>query len=126
MRKTRFRLWDKELKKMLFDGFRIYANGTVESLSSEHYELMQFTGLLDCKGNKVFEGDIIKSKSSYLLEVFWMGLAWGVKWMDLGNYEETIICADGGDMDMDEKGNMKYMEIIGNIYEPYKHFLDKP
>lgn len=102
-----------------------YGHVQKEVWHKPNQEIMQFTGILDKNKVEIFEGDIIKSKSSHPLEVFWMGLAWGVKWMDLGNYEETIICDDGGDMGMDEKGKMEYMEVIGNIYEQ-KHLLDKP
>jgi len=63
-----FRAWDG--KKMVYDDFAIRANGYVFQAGSgfendgELYdfrgEVMQFTGLLDAKGNKIFEGDIIR------------------------------------------------------------------
>lgn len=85
---------------------------------SKNYEpIMQFTGLKDKNGKDIWEGDIIKSEGSHPLEIFWMGLAWGVRFTDLGSLEEEIICDDGGDMTIEKHNKLSYMEIIGNIYE---------
>ncbi len=131
MREIKFRCWD-EHNKIMWPVKSLYFNqdpkdGKLEHIGfsyrgaiftpNDNNTLMQFTGLKDKNGREIYEGDIITSGTSYNLEVFWMGVAWGVRWKDMGNDEEVMIHDDGGDMGMDEKGNMTYMEVIGNIYE---------
>lgn len=133
MREIKLRAWDKEKKG--FSYVQISANyiSMPTDIESNHIqthcaypqiELVRFdnvidwqqhTGLKDKNGKEIYEGDILGCSTSHNLEVYWMGLAWGVRWKDLGNDEESIICDDGGDMGMDEKG-LKYLEIIGNIH----------
>lgn len=81
-----------------------------------HVSKHQYTGLKDKNGKEIYEGDIIKNPSTYPLEIYWMGLAWGVRWKDSGNEEESIICDDGGDLSLQENA-LIFKEVIGNIYE---------
>lgn len=124
-REIKFRAWDKDAKQWVDDV--LLTCNKYAFIFQNHYkcefvgedrdiELSQYIGLKDKNGKEIYEGDIIKSHGSHPLEVYWMGLAWGVRWKDLCNDEESIICDDGGDMEMDENG-LKHMEVIGNIYE---------
>lgn len=122
MREIKFRVWDKDLK--LWCNTYVVDSWVGLSLERNFLELeesnkvvMQYTGLKDKNGKEVYEGDIIKSDTSYPLEVYWMGVAWGVRWKDMGNQKEGIICDDGGDMTIEKGDKLIYFEIIGNIFE---------
>lgn len=144
----KFRAWDKDKEQLEYqfekisvteDGHEIkylafrFMNGgmpVITSLAdclqySQRYVVQQFTGLLDKNGKEIYEGDILKTSTIHPLEVFWMGLAWGFRFKDLGNLEEEMICDDGGDASMKEKGQFEYLEIIGNIYENPELLVNK-
>jgi uncharacterized phage protein (TIGR01671 family) len=62
-REIKFRSWDESQKYMAYQG-----TPDLETIQSfmHHFgdkELMQFTGLLDCDGKEIFEGDIIEGVS---------------------------------------------------------------
>lgn len=76
-RPIEFRAWDKEEKRMLsyaeYCSVYSYAESAELSfwLQSTDYELMQFTGLLDKNGVKIFEGDLCQYFKDDLLLVEW-------------------------------------------------------
>jgi uncharacterized phage protein (TIGR01671 family) len=59
MRELKFRIYDSNQKKLVYFDFH---NITVSDrlLCQYDYPVQQFTGLTDCKGNNIYEGDIIK------------------------------------------------------------------
>ena len=83
MRTIKFRVWDKENKKMIKEGaflapngWRIVSNEAWAYEMDEPFEWLQFTGLTDSKGVEVYEGDICKVTSDFankdlLVEVYW-------------------------------------------------------
>jgi hypothetical protein len=98
MREIKFRAWHKDLKEMFYN---CLVNGSCwwnedTHYGGEHDTLMQYTGLKDCNGKEIYEGDICRSDDieapiKYLLGAFWFG---------------AVLLLEP-----------KEIEIIGNIYE---------
>lgn len=75
--------------------------------NSDDLVLMQFTGLHDKNGKKIYEGDILKSDES-----FWKNENIVVNYQNGGFYPFRFECQEQTDL-LDPKRS----EIIGNIYE---------
>ena len=122
MREIEFRAWDKKRKKMvnvytLIIGnekisyevkeiFGNYAANYLQTIDIEQCELMQYTGVRDKNGVKIFECDIVKFDNK-LYKVIWdndecrFGLT--------NNVENTLLLLTSW--------RMQKLEVIGNIYE---------
>lgn len=126
MREILFRVWDKNLKIMAnvnmikFNGDNLYPQvfyryidpqtGRAIDESSTFgppgnggnvIKLMQYSGVKDCEGNKIFEGDILADKNGY---------CWTVKFY-CGSF---VLCGDTGDQYIYFAEKMR---LVGNIYD---------
>ena len=116
MREIKFRAWDKVNKKIILtkkiewfsnelgDSFSgTYINGQTNPTERD-FILMQFTGLKDCNGKEIYEGDIVKDTHHKLSSPFAI---------EYGHCEVYQHFAYGFNCYEDMTG----YEVIGNIYE---------
>lgn len=113
MKEIKFKTWDRQRKKMrevkqlyfyLDDPFMVSCHDGYFGYI-EDFELIQFTGLHDRTGKEIWEGDILQSPDkSSKYEVIFDGGSFIAK--KIGSFEWYR-----------ESYEMKFDEVIGNIYE---------
>lgn len=122
MRKIKLRAWDKESKKWLntnvdefTPGYFLLLNGDLGCYSEDgdfmtgsyigsDIELVQFTDRFDKNDKEIYEGDILKFSS-----------LWVVEWNDGAFIAKTL---DGTKRIFELRGNdLSKFEVVGNIYE---------
>lgn len=71
MREVKYRAWDKENKKMIHHPICFEAgtftdhvglNDLLKTFIIRGFILLEYTGLKDCKGKEIYEGDVVKYK----------------------------------------------------------------
>ena len=114
MREIKFRAWHKVNKFMQED---LIVNVIVVFSNIEYWELMQFTGLKDMRGNDIYEGDIIDFiYNPKCLNKNFRGV------VELDECYHSIIRVNNVPADWGCRGifhieNAMNGEVIGNIYE---------
>lgn len=119
MRALKFRAYDKKRKKWIMKDFHIIGETTVFNMLAdyqleefENIEIMQWTGLKDKVGNKIFEGDIIESIRK--------GITYRniVKYINgCFKYVKTYEKERGGCLCRDEGNYAKEITVIGNVHQ---------
>ena len=119
MREIKFRVWDEAERIMYEFDFREYMNSIgsrqdelCPTLSLDH--VMQYTGLNDRNGKKIYEGDIVKDEHG-IGEVEWVQ-----------EHCSYLIFSRNPSIyhHIESDGVLKFTEVIGNIYE-HPHLLER-
>ena len=111
MKEIKFRIWDKENKKMINLGRIDIADGSCSptifgNIFYDYWndvELMQYIGVKDKNGREIYEGDIVKFFEYKVINSIVL-------------QEEIVIIKDIR-VGCDTLRPSQYMEVIGNIYE---------
>lgn len=138
MNRSKFRVWDKEMKRMhlckgTHDSLSFDSNGNAwyynlqNGSGGDEYELMQFTGLQDSKNKEIYDGDIIKIEDEYMEITGIVDRRFDGLWQI--DYEQIDCHAFSYNPETGEEIPEKYIEsialaeelfhcvIIGNVFE---------
>lgn len=118
MRDIKFRVWDKRWNKMIYDVQDTFEENYTLGIdyfgqylkNEDSFEVMQYTGLKDCNGKEIYEGDILNVSHEYS-----------------GSFQPIIIVFEDGCFKGQAYHKMTkpfildtpitVLEVIGNIYE---------
>jgi len=104
MREIKFRAWEENGENMIHPDE--VGDHTLNSLTEElPYILMQYTGLRDCNGKRIYEGDIISGSWETVFQVFYCE-----------NHLQFRAKSKNTEREIDYYGIDK-LEVIGNIHE---------
>ena len=113
-KEIKFRVWDRDLRKMAYDNFTISPKGELSfywqnaGFHSANSFLMQYTGLKDKNGKEIYEGDWCRAEYRTREGIITVQ----------GNivFDEFMWCVDCKN-DIFRINRLHNFEVIGNIYE---------
>lgn len=107
-RVIKFRAWSKGVMTILSPSTDHWVYFDEDGLTTIQHdmELMQFTGLQDCEGKDIYEGDIITDEDGIQFTIKFRD---GMFYCDEGRYFSTKSAI--------ANHSMQYYKITGNIYE---------
>lgn len=139
MREIKFRAWNEENKKMFYMSDYLHgidlsnqlailvdSKNKAEPFYTISAELMQYTGLKDKNGKKIYEGDILKyypySNLGHIKKFSINPVVWGATGDSDGyahgkHYEWTVGDDSLADVADSKYPEVAYCEVVGNIYE---------
>ena len=133
MRQIKFRAWEEKNKQMYPNEqvYKIQDSWCADRLnelgdtmySTEDIELMQFTGLTDKNGKKIYEGDIVSVGQYYCGDTLYPSFNGVVLYDDGGYFVSGNKPKDSHELDSVSIHNLD-IEVIGNIHQN-KNLLDK-
>ncbi len=110
MREIEFRVWDGT--RMHYGGFSVHATGLIINsvFVDKNPVLMQYTGLEDKNGKKIFEGDLVKHVTCCAKHEGNMNIS-------IVEYKGITLKPFGDQMQGDTYQQSYNYEIIGNIHK---------
>lgn len=107
MRQFIYRIWSIQENKyvMTCSLYALEGDGSIpHSFNRNTHIIEQYTGLNDIKGNRIFEGDIVRQKfgrKNHYSNVIWDNHGWYIDDFPLVMFDEDLL-------------------VVGNIHQPLK------
>ena len=107
MRQFIYRIWSIEEKKYVMTGSLYGCEGIAhltQCFNRNTHTIEEYTGLNDIKGNRIFEGDIVKQKcgrKNHYSNVIWDSYGWYIDDFPLAMFDEDLL-------------------VVGNIHQSLK------